>query len=101
MKNFFHANIKDKHDFVLYNKEEGKWYNKNLELINKGMGFKDLYKDKASYAEAQARAFKAEQENRKIINDREHFTSPLYESTSEVFTPLTNNQDSSLKEEQI
>ena len=25
MKNFFHANIKNKHDFVLYNKDEGKW----------------------------------------------------------------------------
>ena len=30
MKNFVHANIKDKHDFVLYNKDEGKWYNRNL-----------------------------------------------------------------------
>ena len=53
MKNFFHANIKDKHDFVLYNKEKGKWYNrtlspifiKNLELINSGMGFRQLYPD--------------------------------------------------------
>ena len=100
MKNIFHTNIKDKHDFVLYNKEEGKWYNKNLELINSGMGFKDLYKDEASYAEAKARAYKAEQENRKSNNDREHFTSALYESTSEVFKPLTNNQDKLLKEKQ-
>ena len=38
MKNFFHANIKDKHDIVLYNKEEGKWYNKNLQVINKKNG---------------------------------------------------------------
>ena len=90
-------NIKDKHDFILYNKEEGKWYDKNLQVINKGMGFKELYPDQQSYAEAQARAYKAKQENRKIINDREHFTSALYESTSEVFKPLTNNQDKSLK----
>ena len=32
MKNFFHANIKNKHDFVLYNKEEGKWYDRKLNL---------------------------------------------------------------------
>ena len=38
------------------------------------MGFKDLYKDEASYADAKAKAFKAEQENCNIINDREHFT---------------------------
>ena len=60
------------------------------------MGFKELYKDEASYAEAKAKAYYAEQENLKIINDREHFTSALYESTSEVFKPLTNNQDKSL-----
>ena len=73
MKNIFHTNIKNKHDFVLYNKEEGKWYNrtlspkfiKNLELINSGMGFRQLYPDEQSYAEAKARAYKAEQENRK------------------------------------
>ena len=64
------------------------------------MGVKDLYKDEASYAEAQARAYKAEQENHKIINDRERFTSALYESTSEVFKQLTNNKDKSLKEKQ-
>ena len=104
MKNFFHINIKEKHDFVLYNKEEGKWYNRTLslitlQLINSGMGLKELYRDEASYGEAKARAYKAEQENRKIINDREHFTSALYESTSEVFKPLTNNQNKFLKQE--
>ena len=46
------------------------------------------------------KAWKAEQENRKIINDIEHFHSSLLESTSEVFKPLTTNQDKSLKEEQ-
>ena len=35
------------------------------------------------------KAWKAEQEYRKIINDNEHFTTALYESTSEVFKPLT------------
>ena len=64
------------------------------------MGFKELHKDEASYAEAKAKAYKAVQENRKIINNREHFTLALYESTSEVFKPLTNNQDKSLKEKQ-
>ena len=38
------------------------------------MGFKDLYKDEASYAKAKAKAFKAEQKNRKIINNKEQFT---------------------------
>ena len=26
MNNFFHTNIKDTHDFIFYNKDEGKWY---------------------------------------------------------------------------
>ena len=64
------------------------------------MGFKEPYSDKQSYAKAKAKAFKAEQENRKIINDTKHFTLALYESTSEVFKPLKNNQDKSLKEVQ-
>ena len=98
-------NIKDKHDFILYNKDEGKWYDTtlrliNLQVINKGMGFKEQFNDQESYAAAQAKAYKAEQENRKIINDREHFNSTLLESASEVFIPLTTNQDKSLKEEQ-
>ena len=50
------------------------------------MGFKELYPDKQSYAEAKAKAYKAEQENRKIINDKEQFTSALYESTSEYLS---------------
>ena len=58
-------NIKDKHDFILFNKDESKWYNKKLQVINYGMGFKERYPDKQRYAAAQAKAFKAEQENRK------------------------------------
>ena len=55
MKNFFNANIKHKHDFVLYNIEEVKWYDRtlspikigwlnspNLQSINSEMEFKDL-----------------------------------------------------------
>ena len=92
----------------MYNKDKGTWYNRtvspifirNLELINSEIGFRQLYPDEQSYAEEKARAYKAEQENRKIINDREHFTSALYESTSKVFKPLTKKQDESLKEEQ-
>ena len=42
------------------------------------MGFQQLYKNKASNAKAKARAYKADQENGKIINDKEHFTSALY-----------------------
>ena len=93
-------NIKEKHDFILYNKDEGKWYDKKLQVINQEMGFKELYPDEQSYAEAKARAWKAEQENRKIINDREHLHSAVLESTSEVFKPVTLNQDKSLKEEE-
>ena len=92
-------NIKVKHDFILYNKDEGKWYYKNLQHINKGMGLRELYEDEESYAEAKMKAWKAEQKNRKIINDREHFNAALYESTSEVFKPLTKKQDDLLKEE--
>ena len=40
IKNFVNMNIKDKHDFMLYNKDEGKWYSRNLEPINSGMNFK-------------------------------------------------------------
>ena len=99
MKNFFKMNIKDKHNFILYNNNKGKLYDKNLQHINKGMRFRELYEEEASYAEAQARVWKAEQENRKIINDREHINAALYESTSNVFKPLTKNQDNSLIEE--
>ena len=34
IKNFVHTNIKDKHDFILYNKDIGKWYNRTLNPIN-------------------------------------------------------------------
>ena len=85
----------------MYNKDESKWYNRNLEEINKGMGIKQLYSYELIYAEAQARAWKAKQENRKVINDREHFITALYENTSEVFKPLTQNQNDSLKQNRI
>ena len=97
----------------MYNKDEGKWYDKtlspitldklnipNLKSINSGMGYK-LYHNEESYIEAKAKAYKEEQENRKIINDRDHFHAALLKSTSEVFKPLTKNQDKSLQEEQI
>ena len=71
----------------MFSKNKGKWSHRtlspitlgglnnfNLELINNKMGFKDLYKDEASYAKAKAKAFKAEQKNRKIINNKEQFT---------------------------
>ena len=55
------------------------------------MGFRQFYPYEQSYAEAKAPANKAEKQNCKIINDQEHFTSASYESTNEVFKPLTNN----------
>ena len=45
------------------------------------------------YLEANAKAYKAEQANRKTINDLRHFSSALLERTSEVFKPITTNQD--------
>ena len=62
------------------------------------MGYK-LYPNEESYIEAKAKAYKKEQENRKIINDKEHFNAALLETTSEVFKPITKKQDDSLKEE--
>ena len=38
-------------------KKDGKWYNKNLELINSKIGVSQLYSDKQSYAEAKAQAY--------------------------------------------
>ena len=69
-------NIKTKHDFVLFNKDEGKWYDKtlspitldkgikdlsllnslNLKSINSGMGYK-LYPYEESYTAAKAKAY--------------------------------------------
>ena len=89
IKNFYKINIKDKHDFLLYNQDEGKWYDKSLQHIHKGIKFLELYEDEGSYAEAKIKAFKANQENRKIINYREHLNAALYESTSVIFEPLT------------
>ena len=58
-----------------------------------------LYPDQESYLNVKANSFKTEQENHKIINDREHFTAALYETTSEVCNPLSQIQDDSLKKE--
>ena len=55
--------------------------------------------DQQSYLEAKARAYKAEQANRKTINDLQHFSSALLERTSEVFKPLTTIQNKSLEQE--
>ena len=40
MINLFNTNIKDIHDFILLNKDNGKWLNKTLTCIpiNSGMG---------------------------------------------------------------
>ena len=105
----FKMNIKDKHNFILYNKDEGKCYDRtlnpikvnklnslNLKSLNTGMGYK-LYPDQESYLNAKAKTYQREQENRVINNDREHFHAAILESTSEVFKPLTKNQDKSLK----
>ena len=56
------------------------------------MGYRELYEDEESYAEAKMKAWKAEQENRKFINYRKHFNTALYETTSDVFKQLTNNK---------
>ena len=94
MINFFKGNIKDKHDFIMFNKNDGKWFSQindrltslNLKFINSGMEFKE----QQSYSEAKAKAYKAEQANRKTINYLQHFSSALLERTSEVFKPLTS-----------
>ena len=107
MINLFNNYIKDKHDFIMLNKDNGKWLNKTLAglslrspdqrsssppsnsiVINSGMAEKQT-----SYLEAKAKAFKAEQANRKSMNDLRHFSSALLERTSEVFKPITANQD--------
>ena len=59
-----------------------------------------LYPNEESYTEAKAEAYKEQQKNCKINNDREHFTAAIYESTSEEFNPLIQNQDKSLNKEQ-
>ena len=132
MINLFNTNIKDKHDFILLNKDNGKRVNKtlteislsspnqrsfNLPIIcihtglisppiNSGMGIPsqqhnpdlmvlktDIPTDQRSYLDAKAKAYKAEQANQKSINDLRHFSSALLERTSEVFKPITTNQD--------
>ena len=65
MINFVKVNIKDKHDFILFNKDDGKWFSQindwltslNLKPINSGMGFKEqqsLYPYQPFYLEAKA-----------------------------------------------
>ena len=67
----------------------------DLKPINNGMGFNE----QQSYLEAKAKAYNAEQANRKTINDLQHFSSALLERTSEVFKPLTTIQNKSLEQE--
>ena len=63
-------NIQTKHDFILYHKDEGKWYDKTLssitleklnspylKSINSEIGYK-LYTNEESYIEAKAKAYK-------------------------------------------
>ena len=69
----------------MLNKNDGKWFSKNLKPINSGMGLNE----QQSYLEAKATAYKAEQANLKRINDFQHFSSALLERTSDVFKPLT------------
>ena len=111
MINFFKVNIKNKHDFIQFNKDDVKWFSKNLKPINSGMGIKDkqrktsslanevLYPDQRSYLEVKGKAYKAKQANRKTINDLQHFSAALLERTSEVFKPLTTIQNKSLEQE--
>ena len=79
----------------MFNKDDGKWFSKILKSINSGIGLNE----KQSYLEAKAKAYKAEQANRKTINDLQHFSSALLERTSEVFKPLTTFQNKSLEQE--
>ena len=122
---FFKVNIKDKHDFIMLNKDDGKWFSKindkltwidrtlsslNLKPVNSRMGFKEqqkktsglanevLYSDQQSYLEAKAKAYKAEQAYRKTINYLQHFSSALLGRKSKVFKPLTTIQNKSLEQ---
>ena len=95
----------------MLNKNNGKWFTKkvlwtnerniNIKLtcipINSGMGITGQQNTERptvlDYLEAKAKAYKAEQANRKTINNLRHFSSALLERTSEVFKPITTNQD--------
>ena len=79
----------------MFNKDDGKWFSKNLKPINSGMGLTE----QQSYLEAKAKAYIAEQANRNTINDLQLFSSALLERTSEVFKPLTTIQNKSLEQE--
>ena len=105
------VNIIDKHDFIMLNKNDNKWFSKYLKPINSGMGLimkqkktsrlanEVLNPDKQYYLEAKAKAYKAEQANRKTINNLQHFSSALLERTSEVLKRLTTMQNQSLEQE--
>ena len=74
----------------------------NLKHINNGNGLKErqiLYLDQRSYLQTKAKAYKAEQANRKTINDLQHFSSALLERTSQVFKPFTTIQNKTLEQE--
>ena len=51
-----------------------------------GKGFSS-YND---YLETKAKAYKAEQHNRKSINNLKSFSSALLERATELFKPITN-----------
>ena len=77
MCEFFKLNINQQYEFILFNKDDGKYYRTNkstnnnqyFELINhkimEGKGFSS-YND---YLKTKAKAYKAEQHNRKSINN--------------------------------
>ena len=95
MITFLKIIIINKHDFIMFNKDDCKWFSNNLKPINSGMGLNE----QQSYLEAKTKAYKVEMAKRITINDLQHFSSALLQRISEIFKPLTTIKNKSLQQE--
>jgi hypothetical protein len=73
MVNFFKTHIVDKHDYIIYLRDSGKYgLIKILILINNGMAISNL-----DYLEMKDKSYKAQKQNINTIKDKEKFNANL------------------------
>ena len=114
MSTFFKNQIKNKHDFIIYNKDSNNWLDYRLELIeakndqrfdinimsnlkiinsNQMASVRSSSHTQLQQAQNLLKAYNAEQNTLQNMNDRKLFESSLYEQTKSIFKPITESTD--------
>ena len=87
--NFIHEHVKDKHDFIIYNKESNQWIKSRFNIINMA-SVGDNHNLQLQQAEENLKAYNAQQKTLKNMKDQTRFESALFDQTSTLFKPITN-----------